>query len=46
MLTGTDQLDDPHFAARGYARWIEQQDLGRIALEGPAFRGDRHERRR
>jgi crotonobetainyl-CoA:carnitine CoA-transferase CaiB-like acyl-CoA transferase len=39
MLTATDQLDDPHFAARGYARWTEQQDLGRIAFEGPCFRG-------
>ncbi len=39
MLTGTDQLDDPHFAARGYPRWTEQQDLGRIAFEGPCFRG-------
>lgn len=39
MLTGSDQLDDPHFAARGYPRWIEQQDLGRIAFEGPCFRG-------
>ena len=39
MLTATDQLDDPHFTARGYARWAEQQDLGRIAFEGPCFRG-------
>jgi crotonobetainyl-CoA:carnitine CoA-transferase CaiB-like acyl-CoA transferase len=39
MLTGTDQLDDPHFVARGYPRWTEQQDLGRIAFEGPCFRG-------
>ena len=39
MLTATDQLDDPHFTARGYARWTEQQDLGRISFEGPCFRG-------
>lgn len=39
MLTATDQLDDPHFNARGYPRWTEQQDLGRMALEGPCFRG-------
>jgi crotonobetainyl-CoA:carnitine CoA-transferase CaiB-like acyl-CoA transferase len=37
MLTSTDQLDDPHFAARGYARWTEQQDIGRISMEGPCF---------
>jgi crotonobetainyl-CoA:carnitine CoA-transferase CaiB-like acyl-CoA transferase len=39
MLTSTDQLDDPHFNARGYMRWVEQQDLGRIAFEGPCFQG-------
>ena len=39
MLTATEQLDDPHFAARGYPRWIEQQELGRMAFEGPCFRG-------
>lgn len=38
MFTGGDQLDDAHFAARGFPRWIVQQDLGRICLEGPAFR--------
>jgi len=38
MLTGTDQISDPHFQARGYPRWIEQQDLGWISMEGPAFR--------
>jgi crotonobetainyl-CoA:carnitine CoA-transferase CaiB-like acyl-CoA transferase len=37
MLTGGDQLDDPHFEARGYPRWLEQQDLGRMAFEGPSF---------
>ena len=39
VMTGGDQLDDPHFLARGYARSIDQQDLGRLSLEGPCFRG-------
>jgi crotonobetainyl-CoA:carnitine CoA-transferase CaiB-like acyl-CoA transferase len=38
MFTGTDQAADPHFQARGYLRWIDQQDLGWICLEGPSFR--------
>jgi len=38
MFTGSDQLHDPHFQARGYLQWIDQQDLGWICLEGPAFR--------
>ena len=37
MLTAGDQLDDPHFTAHGYARPVDQQDLGPILLEGPAF---------
>jgi crotonobetainyl-CoA:carnitine CoA-transferase CaiB-like acyl-CoA transferase len=37
MFTGADQLDDPHYQAWGYARWIEQPDVGKMALEGPAF---------
>ena len=37
MLTGSEQLDHPHFVARGYPRWLDQQDLGRMAFEGPAF---------
>jgi len=41
MFTGGDQLDDPHLAERGFPRWVTQQDLGRICLEGPAFRGSR-----
>ena len=40
VLTGTDQLEDPHFAARGYPRWLDQQDAGRMCFEGPAFRAD------
>jgi crotonobetainyl-CoA:carnitine CoA-transferase CaiB-like acyl-CoA transferase len=38
MLTGTGMLDDPHYRARGFERPIDQQDLGRISMEGPAFR--------
>ncbi len=38
MLTGSDQAADPHFQARGYLRWVDQQDLGWICLEGPCFR--------
>jgi crotonobetainyl-CoA:carnitine CoA-transferase CaiB-like acyl-CoA transferase len=38
MFTGTDQAADPHFQARGYLRWIDQQDLGWICMEGPCFR--------
>src|SRR5262249_25995447 len=36
VLTGSDQLEDPHFLARGYVRWIDQQITGRMAFEGPA----------
>jgi len=38
MFTGSDQAADPHYQARGYLRWIEQQDLGWICLEGPCFK--------
>jgi crotonobetainyl-CoA:carnitine CoA-transferase CaiB-like acyl-CoA transferase len=38
MYTPTHQLADPHYHARGYPRWVEQQDLGWIGFEGPAFR--------
>jgi crotonobetainyl-CoA:carnitine CoA-transferase CaiB-like acyl-CoA transferase len=38
MFTARDQLRDPHFQARGYGRWVDQQGLGWIAFEGPAFR--------
>jgi crotonobetainyl-CoA:carnitine CoA-transferase CaiB-like acyl-CoA transferase len=37
MLTGVDQLDDPHLAARNYPRPIVQPELGPITLEGPCF---------
>jgi crotonobetainyl-CoA:carnitine CoA-transferase CaiB-like acyl-CoA transferase len=38
MFTTIDQAHDPHYQARGYLRWIEQQDLGWMCLEGPGFR--------
>jgi crotonobetainyl-CoA:carnitine CoA-transferase CaiB-like acyl-CoA transferase len=37
MFTGRDQMRDPHFLARGYGHWVDQQGLGWIAFEGPAF---------
>ena len=38
MFTATDQIMDPHYQVRGYPRWIHQQDLGWMCMEGPAFR--------
>jgi crotonobetainyl-CoA:carnitine CoA-transferase CaiB-like acyl-CoA transferase len=38
VLTGLGMLDDPHYAARGFERELDQQDLGRMSFEGPAFR--------
>ena len=38
MYTTPDQLADPHYQARGYGRWLDQQGLGWMAFEGPAFR--------
>src|SRR5262249_23230896 len=38
VLTGADQLEDPHLLSRGYVRWIDQQITGKMAFEGPAFR--------
>jgi crotonobetainyl-CoA:carnitine CoA-transferase CaiB-like acyl-CoA transferase len=38
MLTASGMLDDPHYKSRGFERPIQQQDLGYIAMEGPAFR--------
>lgn len=37
MFTARDQLQDPHFQARGYDRWIDQQVVGWMAMEGPCF---------
>ncbi len=33
------QAEDPHLAERGYPRPLEQPPIGRVVLEGPAFRG-------
>jgi len=38
MYVAREQMQDPHFQARGYARWLEQQGLGWMAFEGPCFR--------
>ncbi|MBY0401748.1 CoA transferase [Myxococcota bacterium] len=38
MFTARDQLHDPHYQSRGYLRWIDQQIVGWMALEGPCFR--------
>jgi len=37
MFAARDQLHDPHLQARGYGHWVDQQGLGWIAFEGPAF---------
>jgi crotonobetainyl-CoA:carnitine CoA-transferase CaiB-like acyl-CoA transferase len=37
MYTASDQLADPHFQVRGYPRWLDQQGIGWMAFEGPAF---------
>ena len=38
MYAAADQMHDPHFQARGYPRWLHQQGLGWMAMEGPCFR--------
>lgn len=38
MFTASDQLKDPHYQARGYPRWLDQQGVGWMAFEGPCFR--------
>ncbi|MGI9600874.1 MAG: CaiB/BaiF CoA transferase family protein [Acidimicrobiales bacterium] len=38
MLTGGDQITDPHLVARGYIVAVDQQGSGLMALEGQAFR--------
>jgi crotonobetainyl-CoA:carnitine CoA-transferase CaiB-like acyl-CoA transferase len=37
MYTPSDQARDPHFQARGYLNWVEQQELGWMCMEGPGF---------
>jgi len=38
MFTARDQLHDPHYQSRGYMRWLDQQVIGWMAMEGPCFR--------
>ncbi|MFP6656221.1 MAG: CoA transferase [Myxococcota bacterium] len=38
MYMARDQMRDPHFQSRGYGPWLDQQGLGWMAFEGPAFR--------
>ena len=44
MYTAREQLRDPHFQARGYGHWVDQQGLGWMSFEGPAFRASRASR--
>ncbi len=37
MLTSSQQLQDPHLAARGYLVEIDQPPIGTMTIEGPAF---------
>ena len=39
MLTSVEQLSDPHFVQRGFCAEVDQQDAGKLTLEGPAFYG-------
>jgi len=39
MTYPSDQPHDPHLAARGYVRTLEQPGLGPVLVEGPAFTG-------
>lgn len=39
MLTVADQMEDPHYLSRGFMVEIEQQELGKVNMEGPAFVG-------
>ena len=37
MLTSSQQLQDPHLAARGYLVELDQPPIGLMTFEGPAF---------
>lgn len=37
MYVAREQMQDPHFQARGYGRWLDQQGIGWMAFEGPCF---------
>ncbi len=39
VANGRSHLEDPHLAARGYLRRMEQQGIGPMVVEGPAFHG-------
>jgi crotonobetainyl-CoA:carnitine CoA-transferase CaiB-like acyl-CoA transferase len=39
MMYIRDIPDDPHFAARGYPRHLDQPGVGPVILEGPGFHG-------
>ena len=38
MLSSFDQFSDPHLIERGFLIPVEQQDVGPLIFEGPAFR--------
>ncbi len=38
MVYPTDELDDPHLAARGYLVPLDQPGLGHLVTEGPGYR--------
>ena len=40
MLTGAELATDAQFVARGFAVEVDQPGVGRLPLDGPAFRGD------
>ena len=40
MLTGAEMTTDAHYVARGFAVPIDQPGVGRLVLDGAAFRGD------
>jgi benzylsuccinate CoA-transferase BbsF subunit len=39
MLDSFDMLDNEHFEARGFPVVVDQQGVGPVTLEGPAFSG-------
>jgi crotonobetainyl-CoA:carnitine CoA-transferase CaiB-like acyl-CoA transferase len=43
MLTGAEQVSDPHYEARGFAVKIDQPGVGPLWLDGAAFRGEHME---
>jgi len=39
MFTVLDQIEDPHYQARGFLVETEQQEMGKVLMDGPAFAG-------